>query len=140
LHKLLGSKAREMLRPENICQSSQPILLLPELSGKNLLEELQCISQILTGIRGLLESRIQGRMPVSQDPARVLKLLVLISFLYERLENASVNPNAINSPKKSKPVFKKSGSKHLKKSKESKKKSVKPVKKRVLPKKSQKKK
>lgn len=75
-----------------------PRLLLPNLAGKELRQILDGTGKLLLGfqatVRQLLkESERGGTQP---DPAQVLKVLVLASLIWERLENGAFNPNAVS--------------------------------------------
>ncbi|MCD4812177.1 hypothetical protein K8S19_00570 [bacterium] len=69
-----------------------PRLLLPDLSGKKLYEELSGIGNLCSGILTLTKPLVYSKVSVPEDPARILKWLVLIGLLLERLEGASFNP------------------------------------------------
>ncbi|MEW6516183.1 MAG: hypothetical protein AB1439_04675 [candidate division FCPU426 bacterium] len=63
-----------------------PLLLMPDLSGPRLKQELEGLGHLCAGALSLVRSLPAG------EPGPVLKTLVLIGLLLERLENALPNP------------------------------------------------
>lgn len=75
-----------------------PRLLLPDLAGKELRQTLDGTGKLMLGfqatVRQLLkESDRGGSQP---DPSQVLKVLVLASLIWERLENGAFNQTAVS--------------------------------------------
>jgi hypothetical protein len=89
---LLGTPLEKIGNLEELFQQEPPCLLLPDLSGPRLQLELTGLARVLTGVELLLQPLLRGREAAPADPAAVLKKLVLISFLVERLETAVRNP------------------------------------------------
>lgn len=112
LEVLLGAPVRKMGDLEELFNREPPCLLLPELSGPRLQVELSGLARLLTGLELLLQPLLRGRDQVSADPGMVLKKLVLISFLAERLETAVRNPAAVQPSKTGKPRARSSRSPH----------------------------
>jgi hypothetical protein len=80
---------------KNMCEwltQDPPPLLLPNVSGNSLRLELEGLSHLLTGSSILLDSLVRGPERIPEDPAPVLKYLVLVSLLVEKLDSAESNP------------------------------------------------
>jgi hypothetical protein len=97
---LLGAPVKRMGDLEELFRREPPCFLLPELSGSRLHVELTGLVHVLMGLELLLQPLLQGREKAPADPAPVLKKLVLISLLVERLETATRNPAAVQTPPK----------------------------------------
>jgi|GEM_PF-3830770 len=77
-----------------------PTMLFPNLAGPQLRQELDGLAHLLTGFLTLLRPVVEGKDKQSEDPAVVLKCLVLLSLLVERIE--AMVPNPMTAKKKDK--------------------------------------
>jgi len=107
LQKLLNVKLGNIKKINELLSQDPPRILFPDLSGIRLQRELKGLSGLITGCLTLLDPIIKGREPAPSDPALVLKYLVLISMIIERLEggipNSSAGSVAAKPGKKNKP-------------------------------------
>jgi hypothetical protein len=94
LQNLLNVKLGEVEKINELLTQDPPRILFADLSGTRLQKELKGLSGLVTGCLTLLDPIIKGREPAPGDPALVLKFLVLISMIIERLEGGIPNPAA----------------------------------------------
>jgi hypothetical protein len=92
LEELLGAHLERWEDLEIMFYQEPPCFLLPDLSGQRLQLELAAIARLWSGLELLLQPLLRGAEKAPEDPAGVLKKLVMISFLVERLEAAVPNP------------------------------------------------
>jgi len=92
LEQLLGVAPDDLADVEALLTQDPPRLLLPDLSGKRLRRELDGVAKLISGVTLLLGPHLSASAEAFTDPAPVLKHLVLISLLIERLESATPNP------------------------------------------------
>lgn len=92
VRKLLRVAPTETARLEAILTQNPPPLIFPELSGNRLRLELKGLAQLMLGMQTWLQPKLKKPEDLPADPAAVLKYLVLLSLLVERLESAALNP------------------------------------------------
>jgi len=95
IENLLKQRLKNAADVQEYFSQEPPRLIFPDLSGKQLHSELVGLGCLSAGILTLVKPIIQGKQPAPEDPARILKCLILISMLLERLEGAAPNPVAI---------------------------------------------
>lgn len=105
LEKLLGVTVKKPTDLAHQLAEDPPRLLFPDLSGSRMQLELAGLGSLCAGALMLTQPVVEGRQTAPDDPARVLRCLVLFGMLLERLEVATPNPAA----KKKNPVKAKSG-------------------------------
>jgi hypothetical protein len=71
-----------------------PRLLLPSFSGAHLLAALRSLGSIFDGVRHSVQHVYFDNQADSQSLPDFVKHLVMLSFIWERLENAYINPLA----------------------------------------------
>lgn len=92
--RLLAVNPQRLRDLEARLAQDPPRILLPDRSGLRLRLELNALARLMSGTGLLLTPILSGKEPSPADTAVVLKYLVLISLLVERLEAATANPAA----------------------------------------------
>jgi len=90
--RLLRVKPSQLDKLQQILSQNPPRILLTDRSGRRLRSELNGLARLMAGAQILLEPMLKGQEPAPTDPAVVLKYLVLISLIAERLESGTPNP------------------------------------------------
>jgi hypothetical protein len=107
LDRCTGQKQSAPANWEAFFLQQPPRVLLPDLSGASLRQELSGIAKLATGLQTLVEPYLKGAGLPTLEPALILKLLVVMSLLLERLETLVFNPAAtVPKRKASKPKAK----------------------------------
>lgn len=94
LGKLLGITVKKPGDIAHLLAQEPPRLLFPDLSGSRLQLELAGLGSLCAGALTLTQPVVAGGESAPEDPARVLRCLVLFGMLLERLEVATPNPAA----------------------------------------------
>lgn len=100
--RLVHLLRRESFRPGEVVAlfaQDPPRVLLPHLAGSRLKQELEALGHLCAGALSLR----------ADAPAQVLKSLVLVGMLLERLENAIPNPAAAGGPAARKKALRRGG-------------------------------
>ncbi|MBN1595710.1 hypothetical protein JW933_07285, partial [candidate division FCPU426 bacterium] len=84
---LLKKRVKDPREVLTLADEETPLLIFPDLSGKQLQHELAGLGYLCAGILTLARPDAQGKKTVPEDPARVLKLLVLVGMILERLDS-----------------------------------------------------
>ncbi len=95
LEELLGMTLKPWKDMETIFFQERPCFLFPDLSGDRLKLELAALARLSSGLELLLQPFLRGFEKAPEDPAIILKILVLISLLVDRLDAATSNPSSI---------------------------------------------
>ncbi len=92
LHQKTGLAKDHYYEVINLFTQKTPYLLLPDLSGPRLREELESLGLLLVGTVSVMKAILDYKDSVLHDPPQILKYLVLTSMIMDRLENTVKNP------------------------------------------------
>ncbi len=76
----------------NLFTQQTPYLLLPNLSGPRLRDELEGLAHLLVGTVSVMKAILDYKDHVLKEPPQILKYLVLTSMIMDRFENTVKNP------------------------------------------------
>ncbi len=94
VERRLGLRLSDSRTLSTALTSRPPKLLFPDRSGAGLQHELDALSHLFAGVSQLLRTYTGDGSSLPSEPSQVLKVLVLVSLLVERLESATPNPAA----------------------------------------------